>query len=271
MGLLDGKVAIITGSGRGIGRAAAELFAEEGAAVVINDLELAVADETAKAITAAGGRAAVCAGNVTNPEFPAKIVQTAINELGKLDILVNNAGYTWDAVVHKMTDEQWYAMIDVHATASFRMIRAAASHLRDAAKQDIARGKPVMRKIVNVMSIAGTMGNAGQANYSAAKAALGGLTKTIAREWGPFNINVNAVAFGFVETRLTQDKGLGEKFEGKIAIGIPKEQIQAFMNVIPLRRSALPREAAGGILFLASPLSDYVTGHILHVDGGIDM
>lgn len=271
MGLLTGKVAIITGSGRGIGRAAAELLVAEGAAVVINDLEPAVAEETARAIRDTGGKAAACAGSVTDPEFPGKIVQAAVSEFGKLDILVNNAGYTWDAVVHKMTDEQWYAMIDVHATASFRMIRAATPCFRDVAKEEIARGERTMRKIINVMSIAGTMGNAGQANYSAAKAALGGLTKTIAREWGPFNVNVNAVAFGFVETRLTQDKALGEKFEGKVALGIPVDQRQALLNNIPLRRAATPREAAGGILFLASPLSDYVSGHILHVDGGIDM
>ncbi|MBC7323797.1 MAG: SDR family NAD(P)-dependent oxidoreductase, partial [Moorella sp. (in: Bacteria)] len=174
MGLLDGKVAVVTGSGRGIGRAVAELFAAEGAAVVINDLDQAVAEETARAIADTGGKTVVCAGSVTDPEFPGKIIQAAVNEFGKLDILVNNAGYTWDAMVHKMTDEQWYAMIDVHATASFRMIRAAAPYLRDVAKEEIARGERVMRKIINVMSIAGTMGNAGQANYSAAKAALGG-------------------------------------------------------------------------------------------------
>ena len=272
MGMLDGKVAIITGSGRGIGKAAALMMAKEGAAVVISDIDPVPAQETVAEITALPGKAVSLAGDITTADFPEKLVNIALQCFGRLDILVNNAGYTWDAVVHKMTDQQWYAMIDVHVTAPFRLLRAAAPYIRETARKEIAEGKLVMRKIVNVMSIAGTMGNAGQANYSSAKAALSGLTKTIAREWGPLNINCNAVAFGVIETRLTDEKEKGVKiFEQKIAVGIPKDMKQAMLMNVPLRRAAQPEEAAAGIFFLASPLSDYVTGHILHVDGGLDM
>ncbi len=272
MGMLDGRVAVITGSGRGIGRAAALMMAREGAAVVISDLDEAPARETVEEITAAGGRAVSCVGDVTKPDFPEKLIGAALDSFGGLHIIVNNAGYTWDAMLHKMTDEQWHAMIDVHVTAPFRIVRAAAPYIREAAKKEIAEGKRVMRKIVNVMSIAGTRGNTGQANYASAKAALRGLTKTIAQEWGPLNVNCNAVAFGFITTRLTEEKEKGIKiFDDKIAVGIPKNMRDLMLAFIPLRRPGTPEEAAAGIFFLASPLSDYVTGHILHVDGGIDM
>lgn len=272
MGMLDGKVAVITGSGRGIGRAAALMFAREGAMVVVSDLDPAPAEETVNAITDAGGKAVSCIGDVTAPEFPEKLINTALNTFGGLDIIVNNAGYTWDGVIHKMTDEQWQAMLDVHITAPFRIIRAAAPFIRETAKKEIAEGKRNMRKIVNVMSIAGTTGNPGQANYSSAKAALGGLTKTIAREWGPFNVNCNAVAFGIIETRLTADEKTEVEILGrKLSIGIPRDIKKSLLSAVPLGRPGTPEEAAAGILFLASPLSDYVTGHILHVDGGIDM
>ncbi|MCL6447782.1 MAG: SDR family oxidoreductase [Armatimonadetes bacterium] len=272
MGMLEGKTAIITGSGRGIGKAAALLMAREGAAVVVSDLDEGPARETVEEITAAGGKAAVCAGDVTNPDFPEKLIKTALDIFGGLHIIVNNAGYTWDGMLHKMSDEQWQAMFDVHVNAPFRIIRAAAPYIRESAKKEIAEGKRVMRKIVNVMSVAGTRGNTGQINYSSAKAALRGLTKTVAQEWGPLNVNCNAVAFGFVATRLTEEKEKGIKImDDKIAVGIPKNLRDLMVAMIPLQRPATPEEAAGGILFLVSPLSDYVTGHILHVDGGIDM
>lgn len=272
MGMLNGKVAIITGSGRGIGKAAAVLMAREGAAVVVNDLDAGPAQETVNEITAAGGKAVSCHGDVTNPDFPEKLINTALDFFGGLHIIVNNAGYTWDGMLHKMTDEQWSAMFDVHVHAPFRIIRAAAPYIRETAKQEIAEGKRVMRKIVNVMSVTGTRGSTGQANYASAKAALRGLTKSIAQEWGPLNVNCNAVVFGFVATRLTEEKEKGVKiFNDKIAVGIPKNLRDLMVAMIPLHRPATPEEAAGGILFLVSPLSDYVTGHILHVDGGIDM
>jgi 3-oxoacyl-[acyl-carrier protein] reductase len=269
--LLVGKSAIITGSGRGIGRSIAKLFAEHGASVVINDVDKDVAETAAKEINDASGRAVVCAGSVTDPEFPDKLVKTAVENFGRLDIIVNNAGYTWDAVIQNMTDEQWYAMIDVHLTAPFRIIRAATPYMREAAKQEIAEGRRVQRKIINVSSTSGVAGNAGQVNYSAGKMGIIGVTKTMAKEWGRFNINVNAVAYGFIETRLTQAKEKQEKIqvEGKeVELGIPEAMRQMAKNFIPLGRPGSPDEAAGPVLFLASPLADYVTGHVLLVTGG---
>jgi 3-oxoacyl-[acyl-carrier protein] reductase len=274
MGMVDGKTAIVTGSGRGIGRAVVLKLASEGAAVVVNDIDPVPAEETVAAIKDIGGKAVACVGDVTVPDFGDRIVKMALDNFGSVDIIVNNAGYTWDGMIHKMTDRQWYAMIDVHLTSSFRVIRAAANYIRETAKKEMGEGKRVMRKIVNVMSIAGTQGNAGQANYSSAKAGLGGLTKTIAREWGQFNVNSNAVAFGIIETRLTDEKEKGlvlEDSEKKIALGIPKDIRQRFADSVPLRRFGLPEEAAGGVFFLCSPLSDYVNGHILLIDGGLDM
>ncbi len=271
MQLLEGKSAIVTGSGRGIGRAVAKLFAEHGAAVVVNDLEGEVAESVVSEIKEAGGRAVACVGSVTAPDFPERIVRTAVEEFGKLDILVNNAGYTWDAVIQNMTDEMWYAMIDVHLTAPFRLIRAASPYMREVAKQEIAEGKRVHRKIINISSTSGVAGNAGQANYSAGKMGVVGLTKTMAKEWGRFNINVNAVAYGFIDTRLTQAKEKHEKVrvgEIEAEIGIPEEMRQMAVKLIPLGRAGTPEEAAGPVLFLASPLSDYVTGHVLLVTGG---
>ncbi|HKP86100.1 MAG TPA: SDR family oxidoreductase [Blastocatellia bacterium] len=269
--LLVGKSAIITGSGRGIGKSIAKLFAEHGASVVINDIDNDVAEATAQEINDASGRAVVCAGSVTDAEFPDRLVETAARSFGGIDVIVNNAGYTWDAVIQNMTDEQWYAMIDVHLTAPFRIIRAATPYMREVAKQEIAEGRRVQRKIINVSSTSGVAGNAGQVNYSAGKMGIVGVTKTMAKEWGRFNVNVNAVAYGFIETRLTQAKENQEKIqvEGKdVELGIPEAMRQMAKNFIPLGRPGTPDEAAGPVLFLASPLADYVTGHILLVTGG---
>src|SRR5712692_11710185 len=208
MGVLDGKSAIVTGSARGIGRATAELLVAQGAQVLINDLDGDVAEQAAGEIT---GETAVFAGDLTKPGVPDQLVQKAIDSFGKIDIIVNNAGYTLDAPLHKMSDEHFQAMIDIHTVVPFRIIRAAAPHLREPAKKEREEGREVFRKIVNVSSTSGTFGNAGQANYSSAKAGVVGLTKTVAKEWGQFKVNVNAVAFGFVETRLTQAKEKGEK------------------------------------------------------------
>ncbi len=268
MGLLDGKAAIITGSARGIGRATAELFLSEGAKVLINDIDGEVAEQAAGELE---GETAVFAGDLTQPGIPEELVAKANEAFGQVEILINNAGYTWDGVVHKMSDEQFQAMLDIHTIVPFRMIRALAPHWREAAKQEAAGGQEVFRKIVNVTSISGTMGNAGQANYSAAKAGVTGLTKTIAKEWGQFKINVNAVAFGFVETRLTQAKEQGEAIERegeKIEIGVPEQQRAMASMIIPLGRPAQPEEAARPVLFLSSPLSDYVHGQVLNVTGG---
>jgi len=269
--LLQGKSAIVTGSGRGIGKSIAKLFADHGASVVINDIDSEVAQATSDEINEAGGRAVVCAGSVTDVEFPGRLVKTCAESFGGIDVIVNNAGYTWDAVIQNMTDEQWYAMIDVHLTAPFRIIRAATPYMREVAKQEIAEGNRVHRKIINVSSTSGVAGNPGQVNYSAGKMGIVGVTKTMAKEWGKFNINVNAVAYGFIDTRLTQAKEKHEtiKRAGKdVELGIPDQMRQMATQFIPLGRAGTPDEAAGPVLFLASSLSDYVTGTVVLVTGG---
>jgi 3-oxoacyl-[acyl-carrier protein] reductase len=269
MGVLDGKSAIVTGSARGIGRATAELLSAQGAQVLINDLD---GDVAAQAASEIAGETAVFAGDLTKPGVPDQLVQQAIDSFGKIDIIVNNAGYTIDAPVHKMSDEQFQAMIDIHTVVPFRVIRAAAPHLREPAKKEREEGKEVFRKIVNVSSTSGTFGNTGQANYSAGKAGVVGLTKTIAKEWGQFKVNVNAVAFGFIDTRLTQakvDENTMEKDGEKIQLGIPEQMRQMASMLIPLGRPATPEEAAGGIFFLCTPWSNYVHGQTLHITGGL--
>ena len=268
MGVLDGKGAIVTGSARGIGRATAELLAAEGARVLVNDLDGDLAEQAASEIH---GDTAVFGGDLTKEGVPDRLVQTAADEFGKLDIVVNNAGYTWDGAIHKMSDEQFQAMIDIHNVVPFRILRAAAPHLREPAKREREEGREVFRKIVNVSSISGTMGNAGQANYASGKAGVVGLTKTLAKEWGQFKINVNAVAFGFIETRLTAAKEEGGTFvkDGEeIKLGIPEQMRQMASMLIPFGRPASPQEAAGPVFFLCSPWSNYVHGQVLNVTGG---
>jgi 3-oxoacyl-[acyl-carrier protein] reductase len=268
MGVLDDKVAIVTGSARGIGRATAELLSEHGAKVVINDLDGDVAEQTASEIA---GETLVYASDLTKEGAPDALVQAAIDAWGKLDIIVNNAGYTIDAPVHKMSDDAFQRMLDIHAVVPFRVIRAAAPHLREPAKKEREEGREVFRKIVNVSSISGTMGNAGQANYAAGKSAVVGLTKTLAKEWGQFKINVNAVAFGWIETRLTASKVDENQMEidgQKIQLGIPDEMRGMKSMVIPLGRSGTPEEAAGGVFFLCSPWSNFVHGQVLNITGG---
>jgi 3-oxoacyl-[acyl-carrier protein] reductase len=268
VGVLDGKSAIVTGSARGIGRATAELLAEQGAQVLINDLDGDVAEQAAGEI---GGDTAVFSGDLTQPGAPDELIQTAIDSFGKIDIIVNNAGYTIDAPLHKMSDEQFQKMLDIHNVVPFRVLRAAAPHLREPAKKEKEEGTEVFRKIVNVSSISGTFGNAGQANYSSGKSGLVGLTKTMAKEWGQFKINVNAVAFGFIDTRLTQAKESDNTMEiggEKVQLGIPEQMRQMASMIIPLGRPGTPQEAAGGVFFLCSPWSNYVHGQVLNITGG---
>jgi 3-oxoacyl-[acyl-carrier protein] reductase len=269
MGLLDGKSAIVTGSARGIGRATAERFVSEGAKVLINDLDADVAEQAGAEIE---GETAVHAGDLTQEGAADELVKAAVDAFGSVDIVVNNAGYTWDGVVHRMEDKQFQAMLDIHTIVPFRVARALAPHWREAAKAEAAEGTEVFRKLINVTSISGTMGNAGQANYSAAKAGVVGLTKTIAKEWGQFKINVNAVAFGFVETRLTAAKEAGEKMTApggeEVELGIPEQMRAMASAIIPIGRPAQPEEAAGPVLFLASELSNYVQGQVINVTGG---
>jgi 3-oxoacyl-[acyl-carrier protein] reductase len=258
-------VAIITGAGQGIGAAAARLFAREGAKVVVSDLDGAKAESVAASIRADGGSAFSVAGDVTAAEFPEKIMAATIEKWGKLNILVNNAGYTWDAVIHRTTDAQWDAMYKVHCTAPFRLIRAAAPHMRIANSSE-------PRCIINVSSTSGTHGNAGQINYATAKMGVLGMTKTVAKEWGGFGVRCNAIAFGYIETRLTAAKEAGASIDvggAKVALGVPAAGKAVLDKLIPLGRSGKPEEAAGALLMLASPHASYISGQCLEVTGGL--
>lgn len=272
MGKLAGKVAIVSGAGRGIGRAVARRLAGEGARVVVNDLDAAPAERTVAEIVAAGGQAVACVGSVTAADFAERFVRTALDHFGGLDIIINNAGYTWDNVVQKMSDEQWQAMLDVHLTAPFRILRAAADHFRAAAKTETAAGQENFRKVVNVSSIAGVGGNAGQINYAAAKAGIVGLTRTLAKEWGRYRVNVNCVAFGLINTRLTSAPAGGGatlEIEGRrIEAGVNPDLLRQMEAMIPLGRGGTPEEAAGAIVMLCYPEADYVSGELLVCAGG---
>jgi len=270
---LEGKVALVTGSGRGIGREVALQLATYGAKLVVNDLDAAPAEEVVAEIRAAGGEAVACVGSVTAADFAERFVQTAVKSYGAIDIIVNNAGYTWDSVIQKMSDEQWYAIIDCHLTAPFRILRAAQPVISAAAKQEAAEGQEVFRKVVNISSVAAA-GNPGQTNYSAAKAGILGMTKTLSKEWGRLRVNVNAVAFGHIETRLTQPFA-GDvktvKIEGRdIRVGISEQMVEQSKSMIPLGRPGTPKEAAGAVVMLCLPEADYVSGQVLTCGGGIN-
>ena len=269
---LDNKVALVSGSGRGIGREIALKLAAEGARVVINDLDAAPAQQTVADIIAAGGQAVACVGSVTEAGFAERFVATAIDTYGGLDIIVNNAGYTWDNVVQKMTDEQWEAMLAVHLTAPFRILRAASGFIRDAAKREAEAGKPVHRKVVNISSTSGVYGTAGQANYAAAKAGINGLTKAMAKEWGRYKVNVNSVAFGLIMTRLTEvDASADAKIDiagQQIKVGVRPDILKNAEATIPLGRGGTPEEAAGAVYLFCIPESDYVSGQVLVCGGG---
>jgi 3-oxoacyl-[acyl-carrier protein] reductase len=269
---LEGKVAIVSGSGRGIGREIALKLASDGARIVINDLDAAPAEQTAADIRAAGGEATTCVGSVIDAGFAERFVQTAIDTFGGLDIIVNNAGYTWDNVVQKMSDEQWDAMLAVHLTAPFRILRAASGFIREAAKREAEAGTPVFRKVVNISSVSGVYGNAGQANYAAAKAGVNGLTKALAKEWGRYKVNVNSVAFGLIMTRLTEAAaGTDASIDiagQQIKVGVNPQILKSIEQTIPLGRGGTPEEAAGAVYLFCIPESNFVSGQVLVCGGG---
>ena len=269
---LEGKVALITGSGRGIGRSIALKLASEGARIVVNDLDSEPAQEVVHAIREAGGEAVACTGSVAAPDFAERFIGTAVSEYKGLDIIINNAGYTWDSVIQKMTDEQWYAMIDVHLTAPFRILRAAQPVIRALGKAESEAGQRVVRKVVNISSVAGLFGNAGQTNYSTAKAGIVGMTQTLAKEWGRMNVTVNCVAYGFIKTRLTTSAA-GEStanIDGReIKVGVNPDLMAMMERSIPLGRGGTPDEAAGAVYLFCIPESDYVSGQTLMCSGGM--
>lgn len=269
---LRGKTAVVTGAGRGIGRAIAHRLASAGAQVMINDLDEALLLES-EAELARPRQVRHIAGDLTDPSVPEAVVHAALSEFGAIDIIVNNAGYSWDNVIQKTTDEQFQAMLEIHLVTPFRILRAASTYIREAAKKEIAAGQHVMRKVVNITSIAGTDGNPGQAGYSSGKAGVIGLTKTMAKEWGRYNVNVNAVGFGLIGTRLVQpltDADAKMEMHGhQIRLGVQPALLDSVKTACPLGRLGTPEEAAGAVLFFCSPLSDYVTGEVLICGGGL--
>ncbi len=276
MGNLEGKVAVVTGAGRGIGQRIALKLAAEGAAVMVNDLDEEPAAETCAAIEALGRRSIAMAGSVTDDGFAQRFIEAAVDGLGGLDIIVNNAGYTWDSVIQKMTDEQWDAILDVHLKAPFRVLRAAQPVISQLVKTAKAAGAPVpCRKVVNISSVAGLGGNPGQANYAAAKAGVTGLTKTLAKEWGRYNVTVNTVAFGLIQTRLTSVAADGDgsiEVAGReIKVGVNPDLLAVMERSIPLGRSGTSEEAAGAVYLMCAPESDYVSGQTVVCGGGFSI
>ncbi|KAB5539526.1 hypothetical protein GE09DRAFT_1226339 [Coniochaeta sp. 2T2.1] len=270
-GLLAGQVAIITGSAQGIGAECARLFANEGCKVVISDIDAAKSKAVADKINATGGsgKAIAVPGDLLKDDYIKELVKKAAEfGGGKINIIVNNAGFTWDAVIHKMTDKQWDTIVALHGTVPFKLIREAAPLFR------VKDGAP--RCIINISSTSGLHGNAGQLNYALAKAGVTGMTKTIAKEWGPaFGVRANTIAFGHIETRLTANKEEGGfvVVDGqKVELGIPGKQKAAagpaMYADIPLRRPGTATEAASAVLAVASPLFSYVTGQTISVTGG---
>ncbi|MDY6995632.1 MAG: SDR family oxidoreductase [Actinomycetota bacterium] len=276
MGKLDNKVALVTGSGRGIGAQVALKLAAEGAAVVVNDLDAGPAKQTVADIEQAGGTALAVPGSVTEDGFAEHFVAAATENFGGLDIIVNNAGYTWDSVIQKMSDQQWHDIVDVHLTAPFKILRAAQPAIAGLVKQAKTDGVPVpCRKVVNVSSLAGLCGNAGQANYAAAKAGVVGLTKTMAKEWGRYNVTVNAVAFGLIKTRLTEapaDAGGTIDVQGReLKVGVNPDLLAAMEQSIPLGRAGTPADAAGAVYLFCSPESDYISAQTVVCSGGLNL
>ena len=271
MGTLDGKVALVTGSGRGIGQAIAMKLASQGARIVINDLDADPAHETVELLRKSGAEAVACVGSVSAPDFAERYIKTAVDNFKGIDIIVNNAGFTWDDVIQRMTDEQWHAIVDCHMTAPFRILRAAYPVIKAQAQADQEKGIEVFRKVVNVSSTSALNGNAGQMNYSSAKAGVIGMTRALSREWGRFKVNVNAVAFGLIHTRMTNadaKAGATVNIEGRdIRVGLNPELLKSHAQRNPLGRGGTPEEAAGAVYLFCLPESNYITGQVVAVAG----
>ena len=265
---LSGKVAIVTGAARGIGACIAQRLSAAGASVVVADLDKSELDMATAALDGPSTQVAV---DLTAVGAPDSVVDAAVAGYGRLDIVVNNAGYTWDGPIHKMSDEQFQAMLDIHTVVPFRLLRAAAKPMREAAKQDIAANRVEHRKVINVVSLAGLMGQGGNVNYSTAKGATIAMTKALAKEWGQLRINVNAVAPGFTDTRLTAESAAGNRIQvaGKThQLGLTTAVRRDALATNPLRRFGSPHDISEAVAWLASPASDYVQGHVLTVSGG---
>jgi 3-oxoacyl-[acyl-carrier protein] reductase len=270
---LAGKAGVVTGAGRGIGRAIANKLGQAGASVLLADIDESVLEEAKAEVQNTGAKAEIISGDVTDSEFPEKAIDKLIQEFGSVDIIVNNAGFTWDSVIQKTTDEQFQAMLDIHVVAPFRILRAASLWIRETAKKENEAGARKTRKIVNITSISGIDGNPGQIGYASAKAAIIGLTKTLAKEWGRYNVTVNAVGFGLIDTRLIKPMedeatniSIGDK---QVHVGMQAQVREQVIKQIPLGRLGTPEDAANAVFFFCSPLSDYVTGEVLVCGGGI--
>ena len=293
--LLAGQVAIVTGGSRGIGGGTSTMLAANGARVVIADVDGVKADETVRTLNAEFGDDATSAfvADLVAPDSCDALVQHALDAYGGLDIVVNNAGYAWDGGIHNMSDAQFQAMLDIHLSVPFRVARATAPHFRAAAENDDAHGVKRHRKTVMVSSLAGQWGLVGAGNYASAKAGMLGLMRTLAQEWGRFRVNVNAVAFGVIQTRFGLPQSEHEVIEtgGRtIHVGMPAKQAERMgvtidpdrvvpdeevyaarpmpPHIVPLGRTGTISDAANAIFWLCSPLSDYVTGQVLAVNGG---
>jgi 3-oxoacyl-[acyl-carrier protein] reductase len=271
-GRLDGRVALVTGAGQGIGRAIVLKLISEGSRVLANDLDAASLQRLSADVARFGGACETFPGDVTAEDFGDRAVAACLERFGDLHILINNAGYIWNSRIGNHTDEQWYAMLDVHATGPFRLLRAAGHHFRTMTKE----GRTAQaRKVVNVSSVSGLFGEATQFSYAAAKSALVGMTRSLAKDWGRYNVTVNCVAFGFIETRLTQtfasevpEIEIGER---KLKVGLDAAQVEAMKRLIPLGRAGTPKEAAGAVLLFCLPESDYISGEVVVAAGGLRM
>lgn len=262
---LASKTAIVTGAGQGIGRAIAEKLASEGARVVVNDIDGELARQVAARIDGIPSP-----GDLTDPDVPDQLLEQALEATGTIDIIVNNAGYVWNSAIHNHSDEQWHAMLEMHATAPFRVLRGFGRWLR----QQAAAGDPMpCRKVVNISSVSGLFGAPTQVAYSAGKAALIGITRTLCGEWGRFNVTVNAVAFGHIETRLTapydDEPGTIEVKGRDHRVGLSRAQIEQQLIRIPLGRPGTPADGANAVYLFCAPESDYVSGEILVAGGGL--